>query len=94
MWASPSRTFKDIVLPQLRPTIFAASVILAVKLVTELGATLILYPPGWDTMAVYIYYYVSEGQIARGSAMGVVLIIMVAAGTAYSNRFSKNKRLT
>lgn len=92
--ASPSRTFKDIVLPQLRPTIFAASVILAVKLVTELGATLILYPPGWDTMAVYIYYYVSEGQIARGSAMGVVLIIMVAAGTAYSNRFSKNKRLT
>lgn len=89
--ASQSKTFSDVVLPQLRPTIFAGAVIVAVKLVTELGATLILYPPGWDTMAVYIYYYVSEGQIARGSAMGVLLIIMIAIGTAYSNRFSKNR---
>lgn len=91
--ASQSRTFKDIVMPQLRPTIFAASVILAIKLITELGATLILYPPGWRTMSVYIYYYVSEGQIARGSAMGILLIIFVAIGTAYSNRFSKDGRV-
>lgn len=89
--ASKTKTFKDVVLPQLRPTIFAASVILTIKVITELGATLILYPPGWMTMPIYIYYYVSEGQLARGSAMGVILIIIVGIGNAISNRFSKER---
>ena len=89
--ASESKTFTDVVLPQLRPTIFAGGVIALIKLITELGTTLILYPPGWDTMPVYIYYYVSEGQIGRGAAMGIVLIVVVAIGTAISNRLSGQK---
>lgn len=89
--ASKSKTFADIVVPQLRPTIFAGGVIALIKLITELGTTLILYPPGWDTMPVYIYYYVSEGQIGRGAAMGILLIIIVAIGTGISNRLSSEK---
>lgn len=89
--ASKSKTFKDIILPQLRPTIFATSIILTIKLITELGTTLILYPPGWRTMPVYIYYYVSEGQLARGSAMGIVLIILVAIGNGIANKLSKDR---
>src|SRR5690606_37540418 len=89
--ASTSKTFASVVLPQLRPTIVAAGVIGLVKLITEMGTTLILYPPGWATMPVYIYYYVSEGQIGRGSAMGILLIIIVALGTALSNRWSRAK---
>lgn len=93
--ASKSKTFADVVLPQLRPTIFAAGVIVLVKLIAELSATLILYPPGWQTLSVYIYYYVSEGQVARGSAMSIVLIILIGIGTALSNKLSasKNRRL-
>lgn len=89
--ASHPRTFKDVVLPQLRLTIYACAVIGFVRLITELGATLILYPPGWRTMTVYIFYYVSEGQMGRGAAMGVVLIAIVVLGTALSNRFSKSQ---
>jgi len=89
--ASRSTAFKDIILPQLRPTITAAGVILSIKLITELGASLILYPPGWRTIPIYIYYYVSEGQIARGSAMGIILILIVAVGNAISNRLSKER---
>lgn len=91
--ASESKTFADVVIPQLRPTIVAGAVIALIKLITELGTTLILYPPGWDTMPVYIYYYVSEGQIGRGAAMGVILIIVVAVGTAISNRLSGKKEV-
>lgn len=92
--ASESKTFADVVVPQLRPTIFAGGVIALIKLITELGTTLILYPPGWDTMPVYIYYYVSEGQIGRGAAMGVLLIVIVAVGTVISNRLSGQKGVT
>ncbi|MFS8629515.1 MAG: iron ABC transporter permease [Limnochordales bacterium] len=91
--ASESKTFADVVLPQLRPTIVAGAVIALIKLITELGTTLILYPPGWETMPVYIYYYVSEGQISRGAAMSVILIILVAIGTAVSNRLNGNREV-
>ncbi len=37
--SSKSKTFKDVILPQLRPTIVAAGVILSIKLITELGAS-------------------------------------------------------
>ena len=60
--SSKSKTFKDVILPQLRPTIVAAGVILSIKLITELGASLILYPPGWRTIPIYIYYYDPKGR--------------------------------
>lgn len=89
--ASRSKTFKDVILPQLKPTIVASGVILSIKLITELGASLILYPPGWRTIPIYIYYYVSEGQIARGSAMGILLIVIIAVGNGIANRLTKDR---
>jgi iron(III) transport system permease protein len=90
--ASNIRTFWRVVLPQMNATLLAAAVIAVTKVITELGATLLVYPPGWRTMAVYIYFYVSEGQIARGSAMGVILIVLVGIGTALANAISKSRR--
>lgn len=90
--ASNARTFTRVVLPQMRPVLFAGAVIAITKVITELGATLLVYPPGWRTMPVYIFFYVSEGQIARGSAMGVLLILLVGVGTAVANLISKSRR--
>jgi len=90
--ASNIRTFWRVVLPQMNATLLAAAVIAVTKVITELGATLLVYPPGWRTMAVYIFFYVSEGQIARGSAMGVILIVLVGIGTALANAISKSRR--
>jgi iron(III) transport system permease protein len=90
--ASNILTFWRVVLPQMSATLFAAAVIAITKVITELGATLLVYPPGWRTMPVYIFFYVSEGQIARGSAMGVILILMVGVGTAVANMISRSRR--
>ena len=90
--ASNFRTFWQVVLPQMNATLLAAAVIAITKVITELGATLLVYPPGWRTMAVYIYFYVSEGQIARGSAMGVLLILLVGVGTAVANQISRTRK--
>ena len=64
--------------------------ILSIKLITELGASLILYPPGWRTIPIYIYYYVSEGK-SREVRDGNPLIVIIAVGNGIANRLTKDR---
>jgi iron(III) transport system permease protein len=89
--ASEGKTFFSVILPQLKPAIYTALVIGMVKVVTELSSSLMLNPPGWRNMSLYIAYYVEEGFIARASAMGILLIIIVGIGTAISNTLQKKE---
>ena len=75
--ASRLRTFARITLPQLGPIIVASSAIGFIRIMTELGSTLVLYPPGWQTATVSIFKLVGEGRIAQASAIGVVLVGLV-----------------
>lgn len=76
--ASRLRTFRQVTLPQLAPVLAATGTIAFIRVITELGSSLVLYPPGWRTAPVAIYYYVVEGFIGRASAIGVVLVAIVA----------------
>jgi ABC-type Fe3+ transport system permease subunit len=69
-----------------------AIVIGMIKVVTELSSSLMLNPPGWRTMSLYIAYFVEEGFLSRAAAMGVVLIAIVGIGTAISNSMKKKVR--
>jgi len=89
--ASEIKTFFTVILPQLKPVIYTAVIIGMIKVVTELSASLMLYPPGWMNMSLYIAYYVEEGFIARASAMGMILIIIVGLGTVVSNILKKKE---
>jgi len=83
--ASEVKAFFSVILPQLKPAISMAVIIGMIKVVTELSSSLMLNPPGWRTMSLYIAYFVEEGFISRAAAMGVVLIIIVGIGTFISN---------
>ncbi len=83
--ASPWRTFWRVTWPQLMPTLAATSVMAFIRIITELGSTLIILPPGWRTATVAIFYYAAEGFIGRASAISVVLIGLVALGSALAN---------
>lgn len=86
--ASPARTFGLITLPQLYPALIAAATIACIELVRELGTTLIVYRPGWATLAVQIYAYANEGNLGRASAVAIVLLVVVAVATVAGNRFA------
>ncbi len=83
--ASAWRTFWRVTWPQLMPTLAATSVVAFIRVITELGSTLIILPPGWRTATVAIFYYAAEGFIGRASAISVVLIGIVALGSALVN---------
>ncbi len=89
--ASEVKTFFSVILPQLKPVIYTAAIIGIIKVATELSSSLMLTPPGWRNMSLYIAYYVEEGFIARASAMGIILIIIVGAGTLASNLLTKKE---
>ncbi|MBN2860613.1 MAG: iron ABC transporter permease [Sphaerochaetaceae bacterium] len=90
--ATEVKAFFSVILPQLKPAISMAVVIGMIKVVTELSSSLMLNPPGWRTMSLYIAYFVEEGFISRAAAMGIVLIAIVGIGTAISNNMKKRNQ--
>lgn len=82
--AGDFRIFTDIFYPQIKPVLYSAFLIAVVKIITELSASIIINPPGWQNMSMYIAYYVEEGLISRASAMSILLIAVISAGSAVS----------
>lgn len=58
---------RRIMLPLLRPGLVAALLLVLVETVKELPATLMLRPFGWDTLAVRIHGYTTEGLWAQAA---------------------------
>lgn len=82
--ASPTRTFLSVTLPQLLPAMGVATTIAFIRIITELGSTLVLYPPGWETLAVSIFQLADEGYIALASAVSVLLVVLTLVFTVIS----------
>lgn len=85
------KAFRTVIFPQIRISVYSAIVIGMIKVVTELASSLIIYPPGWRNISLYVAYYVSEGFIAQASAMAVIMIILVGIGTVISNYLSSKE---
>jgi len=75
--ASPGTAFFTVTLPQIRPFIAVAAVVGVFTCVTELSASLIIYPPGWQTMSMFIAYYMEEGFVRRAVFMAFLLLAVV-----------------
>jgi iron(III) transport system permease protein len=65
--ASRWQRLRLVALPLLRPGLVAALLLVLVEVVKELPATLMLRPFGWDTLAVKIHGYTSEGLWAQAA---------------------------
>lgn len=74
---APMPRLRHIVLPLLRPSLLAALLLVGVEAMKEMPATLMLRPFGWDTLAVKIYGYTTEG-LWKEAAWPALLL--VAAG--------------
>jgi 2-aminoethylphosphonate transport system permease protein len=72
--ASPAMVLFQVVLPQLTPAIRSSLAIGAAVSLGELGATMIVYPPGFVTAPVKILGEVERGYYLPASALAVVLL--------------------
>lgn len=72
----PLARWRRVALPVLRPGLFAALLLVFVEAMKELPATLMLRPFGWDTLAVQIYSWTSEGLWAQAAPPALLLCIV------------------
>ncbi len=77
--APKRKILQKIHAPLLRPSIFAAALLVVAEIVKELPATLILRPFNFDTLAVTAYIFASEERMfeAAPSALSIVAIGLI-----------------
>ncbi|VDY45019.1 phosphonate ABC transporter permease [Salmonella enterica subsp. enterica serovar Daytona] len=65
---------RHVTLPLLMPWMVSALALSLSLSMGELGATMMIYPPGWTTLPVAIFSLTDRGNIADGAALTIVLV--------------------
>ena len=71
-----SEMIRKIHFPLLRPSIFAACLLVFVDVMRELPATLILRPFNFDTLATQVYRLASDERLAEASGAALLILIL------------------
>jgi len=73
--AKPFYRLAHVTLPMILPQLIAAFSLSFALSMGELGATVMVYPPGWVTLPVGIFSLSDRGEIFEGAALTVLLIV-------------------
>jgi 2-aminoethylphosphonate transport system permease protein len=71
--ARPGYRLRHVTLPLVTPYLIAAFSLSFALSMGELGATVMVYPPGWVTLPVNIFALTDRGDIFAGAALTVLL---------------------
>jgi len=74
--ATPGYCLRRITLPLIAPQLATAFSLSFALSMGELGATVMIYPPGWMTMPVGIFSLSDRGEVFDGSALSILLILI------------------
>lgn len=77
--ARPGYRLRHVTLPLIAPYLTAAFGLSFALSMGELGATVMVYPPGWVTLPVAIFSQTDRGDIFSGAALTMVLVIATLA---------------
>lgn len=78
--ARPAFILWRVTLPLLRPQLIAAASLSFALSMGELGATIMVYPPGWVTLPVGIFALSDRGSVFEASALTILLLAMTVTG--------------
>jgi 2-aminoethylphosphonate transport system permease protein len=77
--ARPAYRLWHVTLPLVMPYLIAAFSLSFALSMGELGATVMVYPPGWVTMPVGIFSLTDRGDVFQGSALTMLLVATTLA---------------
>lgn len=76
---SPVQAFREVTLPLLRPGLLGGWILVFILCMRELAATLILRPPGFDTLPVRVWIHTMDvGPEPAAAALALLLVALVA----------------
>ncbi|MDQ0391839.1 ABC transporter permease subunit [Labrys monachus] len=74
--ARPFYKLRRVTLPLMMPYLLAAFSLSFALSMGELGATVMVYPPGWVTMPVGIFSLTDRGEVFQGAALTMLLVVL------------------
>jgi 2-aminoethylphosphonate transport system permease protein len=77
--ARPTYRLRHVTLPLLAPYLVAAFGLSFALSMGELGATVMVYPPGWVTLPVSIFSLTDRGDVFAGAALTMILVVATLA---------------
>jgi 2-aminoethylphosphonate transport system permease protein len=77
--ARPAYLLRRVTLPLVAPYLIAAFSLSFAMSMGELGATVMVYPPGWVTLPVGIFALSDRGEVFAGSALTMLLVAVTLA---------------
>lgn len=95
--SGPVKTFKDIVLPALKPAVMSIWTVVFVQFFLDVGLTVVLYTPSSMTVPIYLWTKMNGGQVTEAFAVAVleatiIFIVLFAADRLFGTvRASINK---
>ncbi|MBQ4421596.1 MAG: iron ABC transporter permease, partial [Schwartzia sp.] len=87
MWQS----LKDIVLPLVKPGMFAAFFLIFLPSLRELTVSIMLYAPTTRTIGVAIYTLNEDGETVISCALAAIALIIIIVGQTVINHFTKKE---
>jgi iron(III) transport system permease protein len=78
--------FRKVTLPLLMPGLIAGWTFIVLIAVRELGASLLLYSPGQEVLAIMIWEEWADGELVQLAALGVVMIVMLVVLVTVARR--------
>ena len=88
---SRSYVLRRVTLPLLRPYFAAAASLSFAFSMGELGATIMVYPPGWVTAPVEVYALTNRGSVFTGAALSVLLLGTTVSALILLNRIGRSR---
>lgn len=82
------QSLSAIHIPLIKKGIFTAVLLVFIECLKELPAALLLRPFNFDTLATYVYQFISDEQLGQAS---VAAILIVLAGLIPVIRLTQNK---
>ncbi len=73
--ARPGYLLRRVTLPLIKPYLIAAFSLSFALSMGELGATAMVYPPGWVTLPVGIFALTDRGEVFLGAALTMLLAV-------------------
>ncbi|ADN77576.1 binding-protein-dependent transport systems inner membrane component [Ferrimonas balearica DSM 9799] len=86
MGYGPAGVLRHIHLPLVRRGMLAAALIVFIEAMKELPAALLLKPIGFETLATYVYQFVSDEALELGALPALVIVLVGLLPVLYLNR--------
>ena len=78
----PTAAFRRVVLPLIAPGLSAGAALVFLTTMKELPATLLLAPPGYDTIVTFIWRVRAAGYYGEAAIPALLLVVLSAASMA------------